>query len=93
METPATQADTGHGGYMQWRPVCFQTKDRNAISDSTGMHHEHERNLTLPSKRLNQSLLYDFLGKKMNSYLVQGTNVTWGEGEDGFYTKTNYITW
>ncbi|KAL7645887.1 UNVERIFIED_CONTAM: hypothetical protein RMT77_002784 [Armadillidium vulgare] len=82
------------GGYLQWRPVCYLTSDKD-INFSTYPN----LNNSLPPIDLehignaNRSLFYVLFGNNINNLIGFQTSVAFGLSKDGFYTKYNYTEW
>ncbi|XP_058453453.1 glycosylated lysosomal membrane protein-like [Malaya genurostris] len=79
------------GGYIEYRPVSYTHPERD-VSTSTETQQSEPKSIESPSTELNATLAYAIFGKKLDSLLVQGMNISFGLGGDGFYSKTNYTT-
>uniref|UniRef100_U5EN62 Putative lysosomal protein ncu-g1 n=1 Tax=Corethrella appendiculata TaxID=1370023 RepID=U5EN62_9DIPT len=82
----------GNGGYIEYRPVSYTHHERD-VSTSTETHLSLPMLITTPSIALQETLAYSIYGAKLDSFLVQSVNISFGESEDGFYSKSNYTTW
>lgn len=91
MVSPAVQ-EGGCGGYLQWRPVVYQSPARE-MTTSTETVQYSIMSVDNPKRDLAQTLLYSALSDRFSSSLVTATNVTFGAVADGFYAKTNYAAW
>lgn len=80
------------GGYMQWRPISYTTKDRD-VSKSTETIYYPLVPIENRTGSVNNSLLYMYYGERINSLLVESVFVSLGAKGDGFYKKTSYLTW
>jgi hypothetical protein len=85
-------AESGNGGYLQWRPVAYIAKERD-LSHSTETRSYGVTNVADHTTRLNNTLLYAYYSCSLDNLLVQSTRVSFGNKEDGFYKKTNYTSW
>ena len=79
------------GGYIEYRPVSYTHPERD-VATSTETRQSQPITVRSPSAVLQTTLAYALYGNKLDSYLVQGMNVSFGVSEDGFYRKTNYTT-
>jgi hypothetical protein len=84
-------AESGKGGYLQWRPVAYIAKERGVLN-STEMSSYGVTNIKNYTTYLNHTLLYAYYSSD-SDILVQSTAVSFGLEEDGFYKKTNYTSW
>lgn len=85
-------AESGKGGYLQWRPVAYIAKERN-VANSTETNSYGVTDVKDHTAYLNHTLLYAYYSSNLDSLLVQSTAVSFGLKEDGFYKKTNYTSW
>lgn len=79
------------GGYIEYRPVSYTHPERD-VATSTETRQSQPVTVQYPSAALNTTLAYALYGTRLDSFLVQGMNVSFGVSEDGFYRKTNYTT-
>ncbi|KAJ8884714.1 hypothetical protein PR048_016572 [Dryococelus australis] len=82
------------GGYLQWRPVAYVSKQRD-LSNSTDAHSYQLSDVPHPGSVLNNSLLYAVYSYMLDTpaLLTQEAIVSFGLREDGFYKKTNFTSW
>jgi hypothetical protein len=92
MDLRTPKAESGKGGYLQWRPVAYVAKERD-LSNSTETRSYGVKNVTDHTTHLNNTLLYAYYSSNLDNFLVQSTAVSFGLKEDGFYKKTNYTSW
>lgn len=92
MDLQTPMAESGMGGYLQWRPVAYVAKERD-ISNSTEINSYGVTDVKDHTAYLNHTLLYAYYSSNLDSLLVQSTAVSFGLKEDGFYKKTNYTSW
>lgn len=90
LQTP--MAESGKGGYLQWRPVAYVAKERDIVN-STDINSYGVTDVKDHTAYLNHTLLYAYYSSNLDSLLVQSTAVSFGLKEDGFYKKTNYTSW
>lgn len=76
------------GGYFQFRPVCYVSKTRT-VSSST----ESRQGNLIPMETddFQNSLAANYF-KNMAENLKEAINITFGMPGDGFYSRTNYIS-
>lgn len=87
--SPRSNNDT-RGSFIQYRPVCYISKTRS-VSSSTESRHGYPRNET--DLRFDFTLPYAFYGKvEFDKKIHQAINITLGMPGDGFYSRTNYIS-
>ena len=82
------------GAFLQYRPVCYTTKDRT-VSGSTELKQGAIQDFINNEKEIEMftyTLPYSYYGYKLSSIIAQGTNITFGMTGDGFYSRTNYIS-
>ncbi|XP_067008190.1 glycosylated lysosomal membrane protein [Anabrus simplex] len=92
VETPSSSSASA-GGYLQWRPVAYISKNRD-ISNSTDTDIYGVSNVKNASSYLANSLLaHSFYDLDHQNLLMQSAVVSFGIKEDGFYKKTNYTSW
>lgn len=81
------------GSYVQYRPVSYTHPERD-VSTATIVRISEATNLNLNvASALNGSLAWSYYGSNVTQALVQGFNVSIGNAQDGFYSRTNYTTW
>lgn len=70
------------------------THPERDVSTSTLVRISEPTDLNLNvASALNGSLAWSYYGSNVTQTLVQGFNVTFGNAQDGFYSRTNYTTW
>lgn len=91
--SPRSNNDS-RGAYLQYRPICYTTKWRT-VSDSTELEqgnissfNDNEQEL----KKFIYTLPYSYYGYGLSSRIAQGTNITFGMPNDGFFSKSNYTS-
>jgi Lysosomal transcription factor, NCU-G1 len=80
------------GAFYQYRPVCYTTKWRT-VSDSTEMHQGKFYDFNIRDdeiKKFEDTLPFSFYGYSLDTKIVQGSNITFGAPNDGFYIRSNY---
>lgn len=82
------------GAFFQYRPVCYTTKWRT-VSDSTELNqgdivsfNNHEQDFD----KFKYTLPFSYFGYTLGSRIAQGSNITFGMSNDGFYKKSNYTS-
>ncbi|XP_063228666.1 glycosylated lysosomal membrane protein B-like [Bacillus rossius redtenbacheri] len=82
------------GGYLQWRPVAYVSRQRD-LSNSTDAHSYQLNDVPRPSGVLNNTLMYAVYAYALDTpaVLAQEAVVSFGLKEDGFYKKTNFTSW
>lgn len=83
--------NNNHGSFLQYRPVCYMLPSRT-VSSSTESRHGNPMQINNPLIRFKYSLPYAFYGFKLHQKLNQALNITFGMTGDGFYSRTNYIS-
>lgn len=87
--------DDSRGAFFQYRPVCYTTSART-VSDSTELKQGNIKSLNNNSVEIETNFLYtlpmSFYGYNLGSKVVQGSNVSFGVPNDGFYSKSNYTS-
>ena len=80
-------------GFLQWKPVCYN-KAKRQRSVATGMKHygiqdldDHKQGL------LNDTVLFGFYGYALSTITRNAMNFSFGIGDDGGYSKTQYLAW
>lgn len=80
------------GGFIQFRPVCYISHDRT-VSSSTESRHGNIVDLTNKSNEFDYSLPVNYFNEtSMLKNIKQAINITFGMTGDGFYSRTNYIS-
>jgi len=81
-------------GYIQWKSVCYTALAR-ARDKATSMKHYQPRDLTPEQNvEISNSILYAIYGDvRLQNTMKQAQNFSFGIGKDGFYNKTNVLTW
>lgn len=79
------------GSFIQYRPVCYVSKARS-VSSSTESRHGYPTNIEDKGDPFKFTLPFAFHGYGIHSRLHQAINITFGVPGDGFYSKTNYIS-
>jgi hypothetical protein len=88
--SPRSNNDT-RGSFIQYRPVCY-TNENRSVSSSTESRHGYPQNATDDIK-FDFTLPFAFHGKvEFDKKIQQVVNVTFGVPGDGFYSRTNYIS-
>ncbi|EZA48305.1 hypothetical protein DMN91_008232 [Ooceraea biroi] len=91
---PYRESDGGlkSGAYLQWRPISYNSASRDITSSTETMQY--------PAKMLNytgelkNTMLYRYYGAAVDDHLLlQRLMVSLGSKGDGFYKRTNYLTW
>lgn len=91
--SPRSSNDS-RGAFFQYRPVCYTTKWRT-VSDSTELRQGDIFNFNNNEKDIEKfqyTLPYSYYGYTLGSKIAQGTNITFGMHGDGFYSKSDYIS-
>ena len=80
------------GGFFQYRPVCYNSRHRT-VSSSTESRHGNVIDLTNQENEFKYSLPMNYFDEaSMMKNLKQAINITFGMPGDGFYSRTNYIS-
>jgi len=91
--------DQEGGGYVSWKPVAYRAPNTHALNSTSTVQYnicDHSNVLSnvkdwiyTPLMKLygNNLLTDNFLGLK------KAFNVSFGEPEDNFYAKSNYLYW
>ncbi|XP_072745661.1 glycosylated lysosomal membrane protein [Anoplolepis gracilipes] len=79
------------GAYLQWRPVSYDSASRDVTSSTETMQYSPKKVSNYESAVKN-SMLYCYYGNVTN-LLLQKLTISLGSRGDGFYKKTNYLTW
>jgi hypothetical protein len=76
--------------YMEWKPVSYTGEIRD-IADSVDVH---IYDLADQSPiQLDNTFLYSFYGKDINTLIAQRANISFGSQGDGFFNATPHISW
>lgn len=80
------------GGYIQFRPVCYNSR-RRTVSSSTESRFSNPINVGNDLSKFEHSLPYNYFSEsEITSVLKEAMNITFGMSGDGFYSRTNYIS-
>ncbi|GAB1861691.1 hypothetical protein CAJAP_02770 [Camponotus japonicus] len=79
------------GAYLQWRPVSYNSALRDVTSSTETMQYSPKR-MSNYTNAVKNSMLYCYYGNTTN-LLLQKLTISLGSKGDGFYKKTNYLTW
>lgn len=90
-------SDKGNGGFLQWKPICYQKATRTR-SSGTAVKKYGPQALTVAEKMstdfINNSIVYAFYGAdKIGDVKMTYSNFSFGLSKDGFFTKNNYTAW
>lgn len=91
--TTKGENEEGGSGYLSWKPVVYKAVDTNPLnSSSTNQYgvfdHLNENDwINTPLYKLYSNSLFN------SSYLLKATNVSFGQPNDEFYAKSNYLYW
>lgn len=80
------------GSYIQFRPLSYTDESHDA-SRNTEAHLNEPFSIADPKVYLNSSLALSYYGDSLDKYLIQSFNISFGQINDGFYSKSNYTTW
>ena len=82
------------GGFVQWKPVCYQkhTRSRNVATTVKKYQLGDTHNVT---ELLMTSVAHAFYGSQLSQKGVakHSLNISFGLSKDGTYFKTNYLSW
>lgn len=89
------EGKTEGGGYLSWKPVIYKAPNTHSLNSSStheyGIHdHSYENDW------INTALYYLYgnsLFSNSSQYLKKAVNVSFGEPNDEFYKKSNYLYW
>ncbi|GIY31063.1 uncharacterized protein CEXT_425851, partial [Caerostris extrusa] len=87
--SPCSQEDSEKGSFLTWRPVAYTSKEPSVANSS-------DAKLTSDCSFTNISHVESIAGLFYNDQkntIVNIFNVTFGTKGDGFYPKTEYVTW
>lgn len=90
--SPRSNNDS-RGAFVQYRPVCYTTKWRT-VSDSTELRQGEILSFSNAKEieKFQYTLPYSYYGFGLGSLVTQGTNITFGVPNDGFYSRSNYTS-
>lgn len=90
--SPRSSNDS-RGAFIQYRPVCYTTKGRT-VSGSTELKQGDIRSFNNNEKidQFQNTLPFSYYGYMLGSRVAQGANLTLGMPGDGFYSRTNHIS-
>ncbi|XP_011689751.1 PREDICTED: glycosylated lysosomal membrane protein-like [Wasmannia auropunctata] len=80
------------GSYLQWRPVSYNSVSRDVTSSTETIQYPPKQVFNHTSA-IKNSMLYCYYGETADDLLLQKLIVSLGSKGDGFYKKTNYLTW
>ncbi|XP_029177398.1 glycosylated lysosomal membrane protein-like [Nylanderia fulva] len=79
------------GAYLQWRPVSYNSPLRDVTSSTETTQYPPKKVFGYTSA-VKDTMLYCYYGNKTD-LLLQSLTISLGSKGDGFYKKTNYLTW
>lgn len=82
------------GAFVQYRPVCYTTRWRT-VSDSTELKQGEIHSFNNDPndiEKFQYTMPYSFYGFDLVSIIAQGSNITLGVPNDGFYSRSNYTS-
>lgn len=83
------------GGYMSWKPVVYRAPHTHALNSSSTFQYDLIDH-SLEIDWINTPL-YKLFGNNLfndsSFHLKKSFNVSFGEPNDGFYAKSNYLYW
>ena len=91
--SPRSDKDS-RGAFFQYRPVSYTTKGRT-VSDSTELKQGAIISLNNNQNDIEKffyTLPYSFYGYTLGTRIAQGSNITLGLTNDGFYSRSNYTS-
>lgn len=92
--TTLLSRETEQGGYMQWRPVCYLTSDRDVTHSTIPNMNTSFSALEELDDPTRKSLAFAMFGDNLVEVLVSTqTIISFGEKGDKFYTENNFTTW
>ncbi|KAK9507482.1 hypothetical protein O3M35_007334 [Rhynocoris fuscipes] len=86
------EADTTKSGYLQWRTVAYTSHSR-LMTNSTDVIETRARHVEYPRRRLNLTVVSSYFGEALNIMPVHDMFVSFGVKDDGYYSKTGYLSW
>ncbi|XP_029662447.1 glycosylated lysosomal membrane protein B-like [Formica exsecta] len=91
---PYRELDTlNSGAYLQWRPVSYDSASRDVTSSTETMQYPPRKIISNYTSAVENSMLYCYYGRNVTNLLQQKLMISLGSKGDGFYKKTNYLTW
>jgi len=92
VRTPYKELNGGlnAGAYLQWRPVSYNNESRDVTSSTETI--QYPPKMSNQTSEVENSMLYRYYSN-MDELLLQRLIVSLGSKGDGFYKKTNYLTW
>lgn len=88
-----SDASADNTGFLQWKPVCYQSKTRSR-SEATGMKHYDLKELDSMNKELlKDTVAFGYYGDSLMSQMSRASNLSFGLSKDGGYNKTQVLTW
>lgn len=79
------------GAYLQWRPVSYNSALREVTSSTETV--QYPPKMSNRTSEVENTMIYRYYGRKVDNLLLQRLTVSLGSQGDGFYKKTNYLTW
>ncbi|KAG5669157.1 hypothetical protein PVAND_017052 [Polypedilum vanderplanki] len=80
------------GGFIEFRPVCYNSPNRT-VSSSTELSFSNPKNFDDETEEFKNSLPYMYFhNSTLTHKLKESINITFGMPNDGFYSRTNYIS-
>ncbi|GBP21885.1 Glycosylated lysosomal membrane protein A [Eumeta japonica] len=80
----------GDGGFLQFRPVGYTTKERG-VTSSTNVHISSFNRTSRIPKGSTLDRFYKYYD--VDNLLVQSLAISFGESNDGFYNAINFTSW
>lgn len=81
------------GGYLSWKPVIYKAADTHPFNSSSTVQYDiHDY---FDEKDWIFTPLYKLYNNQLftNQFLKKANNVSFGQPNDGFYAKSNYLYW
>jgi hypothetical protein len=89
--SPRSNNDT-KGGFILFRPVCYNSPNRT-VSSSTELKYSNPKSFGNATEEFENSLPFMLFHKPtMGNRLKESINISFGMSNDGFYSRTNYIS-
>lgn len=79
------------GAYLQWRPVSYNNASRDVTSSTETI--QYPPRMFNRTSEVRNTMLYRYYNETVKDILLQRLTVSLGSKGDGFYRKTNYLTW
>lgn len=79
------------GSFLQYRPVCYISKYRS-VSSSTESRNGNPVEIASTIQQFQMLLPFAYYGFDIHHKLNEALNITFGMPKDGFYSRTNYIS-